>query len=80
MTKNLDKKVFKNLLIETFEEDKTLMKNLLIEALKEDKQLLKEAIIAVLKEEKKVGISDSELAELIEKNFARYGEIYKALA
>jgi hypothetical protein len=80
MTKNLDKKIFKSLLIEAFDEDKTLMKNLLIEALKEDKQLLKEAIIAVLKEEKREGIPDSELQNLINENFKRYGEIYKALA
>jgi hypothetical protein len=60
--------------------DKNFVKNLLIEILKEDMQLLKEAIKEVFEDDKKVGIPNSELQFLIEKNFKRYGEIYKALA
>ncbi len=69
MTKNIDRTVLKNFLLEIFKSDKAFF------------QEIEEELKAIsIKEENTIGIPEEELDELITKNFARYGEVYKALA
>ena len=60
--------------------DRALLRSLMVEILKEDKILFQEVVKEVAEVHKEMGIKDGELQTLLEKNFARYDEVYKALA
>ncbi|MBL7814140.1 MAG: hypothetical protein JNL70_03965 [Saprospiraceae bacterium] len=71
MTKNIDKTILKKFLIEIFKDDKTFFEE------------IAEELKNITHEEgtkENSTIAEEELDALITKNFARYGEVYKALA
>ena len=69
MTKNIDRTVLKNFLIEIFKSDEDLFQ-----------EIGEELKAFSIEEGDTIGIPEEELTDLITKNFARYGEVYKALA
>ncbi len=63
--------------------DRDLLKSVLIEILKEQPQLLKSVIQEIIKEktsQKEEELSEEEIIKLIDKDFEKYDDVFRALA
>jgi len=60
--------------------DRLLLKSVLIEILKEQPHLLKSVVEEIIKEKSNEELDEKELIKIIDKDFEKYDDVFKALA